>query len=227
MRLPARPGRDQHEPGWARCSTQLEKAAIDQAVAAGVVIVASAGNSGPDGRHGLPRRICSGHFGRRRRVTCGSGKVALRGGTIGVRIPPIPPTPHSTTSAISRRCARYAGSRCSRTGLLGGRAVPVQQSNRTELLLPRRHLAGIAARGRHRRPDAGQEPHARCATGSRAATAETILRGSAIQIPDINQQVRPLPGMPLATPPSWDRPTAAAAALPPRMQRSQQLPDCA
>jgi hypothetical protein len=39
---------------------------------------------------------------------------------------------------------------------------------------------------------------------NRAAMAEQILTSSAIQIPDVNQQVRPGSGAPLATPPSWD-----------------------
>jgi hypothetical protein len=40
---------------------------------------------------------------------------------------------------------------------------------------------------------------------SRAAKAEEILEATAIQIPDVNQQVRPGPGLPLSTPPSWDK----------------------
>ena len=42
----------------------VEKAAVDAAMAAGVVMVASAGNEG-DAGHGFPGRLRAGHLGRR------------------------------------------------------------------------------------------------------------------------------------------------------------------
>jgi subtilisin family serine protease len=60
------------------------------------------------------------------------------------------------------------------------------------------HVAGIVALMLQKNPTLG------VAAPVRAATAEQILTSTAIQIPDIDQQVRPGPGAPLATPPSWD-----------------------
>jgi subtilisin family serine protease len=59
------------------------------------------------------------------------------------------------------------------------------------------HVAGIVALMLDKNPTLGAAPAAR------AAKAEQILTSTAIQIPDVDQQVRPSSGAALATPPSW------------------------
>jgi subtilisin family serine protease len=61
------------------------------------------------------------------------------------------------------------------------------------------HVAGIVALMLQKNPTLG------VAASARAAKAEDILTTTAIQIPDVDQQVRPEPGAALETPPSWDQ----------------------
>jgi subtilisin family serine protease len=61
------------------------------------------------------------------------------------------------------------------------------------------HVAGIVALMLDKNGTLGE------AAPDRAARAEQILTSTAIQIDDINQQVRPTLGAPLETPPSWDQ----------------------
>ena len=60
------------------------------------------------------------------------------------------------------------------------------------------HVAGIVALMLQKNPTLGELAPAR------AMRAEQILTSTAIQIPDVDQQVRPGSGAALETPPSWD-----------------------
>jgi subtilisin family serine protease len=182
----------------------LEKAAIDSAVAAGVVIVASAGNSGPTGAMGYPgayQPVIS---------VASVGYVQEWNSTSGnnwwnVRNPADPTDP--TEYYISDFSALRTGTQDLDVAAPGSWTVgpyQVNQSNRTDYFflggtsMASPHVAGIVALMLQKNPTLG------VAAAARAAKAEQILTSTAIQIPDVNQQVRPGPGAPLETPPSWD-----------------------
>ena len=183
----------------------VEKAAIDKAIEAGVIIVASAGNSGPTGAMGFPgayQPVIS---------VASSGYVQEWNSTSGnnwwnVRNPADPTNP--AEHYISGFSALRTGTQDLDVAAPGSWVVgPYQnnQSNRetffflggTSMASP--HVAGIVALMLQKNPTLG-EPN----PAARAARAEQILTSTAIQIPDVNQQVRSGPGAPLSTPPSWD-----------------------
>jgi len=176
----------------------LEQAAIDDAIEAGVIVVASAGNSGPTGAMGFPGAyppvisVASAGYVRE-----WEGGTAWWNNAVSNTLDPTVPAQYY----ISDFSALRTGTQDLDVAAPGSWVVgPFQlnQSNRvsffflggTSMASP--HVAGIVALMLQKNPTLG------------AATVETILQNSAIQIPDVNQQVRPGPGAPLATPPSWD-----------------------
>jgi subtilisin family serine protease len=184
----------------------LEQAAIDAAVQAGVILVASAGNSGPTGAMGFP-----GAYGPVISVAS-AGYVQEWNSTLGnnwwnVRNPVDPTDP--AEYYISDFSALRTGTQDLDVAAPGSWVVgpyQVNQSNQgsfffvggTSQASP--HVAGIVALMLQKNPTLGE-----AAPANRAPRAEQILTSTAIQIPDINQQVRPGPGAPLETPPSWDQ----------------------
>lgn len=182
----------------------IEKAAIDAAVQAGVILVASAGNSGPTGAMGFP-----GAYGPVISVAS-AGYVQEWNSTAGnnwwnVRNPADPTNP--AEYYISAFSALRTGAQDLDVAAPGSWVVgPYQlnQSNQvsyfflggTSMASP--HVAGIVALMLQKSPTLG------VAASARAARAEEILTSTAIQIVDVDQQVRPGPGAALATPPSWN-----------------------
>ena len=183
----------------------LEKAAIDSAVAAGVVVVASAGNSGPTGAMGYPGAyqpvisVASAGYVQEWNSTSGNNWWNVRN--------PADNPVNPAEFYISDFSALRTGTQDLDVAAPGSWTVgpyQVNQSNRnsyfflggTSMASP--HVAGIVALMLQKNPTLG------VAAAARAAKAEQILTSTAIQIPDVNQQVRPGPGAPLETPPSWD-----------------------
>jgi subtilisin family serine protease len=181
----------------------LEQAAIDAAVQAGVILVASAGNSGPNGAMGFP-----GAYGPVISVASAGFTdewVSTSGNNWWFTQNPADPT-NPAQYYISDFSALRMGSQDLDVAAPGSWVVgPYQlnQSNRTSFFflggtsMASPHVAGIVALMLDKNPTLG------VAAPNRAATAENILQTTAIQIPDVDQQVRPGPGAPLSTPPSW------------------------
>ena len=182
----------------------VEKAAIDEAVEAGIIIVASAGNSGPTGAMGYPGAyqpvisVASAGFVQEWNSTSGNNWW-------NVRDPADPTDPEEYY--ISGFSSLRTGTQDLDVAAPGSLVVgPYQlnQSNRTSFFflggtsMASPHVAGIVALMLQKNSTLGE------AAPDRAARAEQILTSTAIQIPDVNQQVRPGPGLAPATPPSWD-----------------------
>ena len=184
----------------------LEKAAIDQAIAAGVVIVASAGNSGPTGAMGYP-----GAYGPVISVAS-AGYVNEWVSTPhtndwwNTQNPADPTDP--AEYYISDFSALRTGTQDLDVAAPGSWTVGPYQVNQSNAIsyfflggtsMASPHVAGIVALMLQKNPTLG------VAASARAAKAEDILTTTAIQIPDVDQQVRPEPGAALETPPSWDQ----------------------
>jgi subtilisin family serine protease len=182
----------------------LEQAAIDAAVQAGVVLVASAGNSGPTGAMGYP-----GAYGPVISVASAGyvkewqGSNSWWNNSVSNTADPTDPTQYY----ISGFSALRTGTQDLDVAAPGSWVVgpyQVNQSNQlsyfflggTSMASP--HVAGIVALMLQKNPTLG------VAASARAGKAEDILTSSAVQIVDVDQQVRPGPGAALGTPPSWD-----------------------
>jgi subtilisin family serine protease len=182
----------------------LEKAAIDKAVEAGVILVASAGNSGPTGAMGFP-----GAYGPVISVAS-AGYVREWEGSNSWWNNAVSNTDDPTNPAqyyISDFSALRTGTQDLDVAAPGSWVVgpyQVNQSNKlsffflggTSMASP--HVAGIVALMLQKSPTLG------VGAAARAARAEQILTSTAIPIPDVDQKVRPGPGAALETPPSWD-----------------------
>jgi subtilisin family serine protease len=181
----------------------VEKAAIDAAVQAGVIIVASAGNSGPTGAMGFPgayQPVIS---------VASSGYIQEWNSTSGnnwwnVRNPADPTNP--AEHYISDFSSLRTGTQDLDVAAPGSWVVgPFQlnQSNTesffflggTSMASP--HVAGIVALMLQKSPTLGEAP------ANRAARAEEILTSTAIPIPYVGQTVRPGPGTTPQPIPSW------------------------
>jgi subtilisin family serine protease len=181
----------------------VEKAAIDAAVQAGVIIVASAGNSGPFGAMGFP-----GAYGPVISVAS-SGYIQEWNSTSGnnwwnVRNPADPTNP--AEHYISDFSSLRTGTQDLDVAAPGSWVVgpyQVNQSNKlsffflggTSMASP--HVAGIVALMLQKNPTLG------ATAPNRAARAEEILTSSAIPIPYVGQTVRPGPNTTPQAIPSW------------------------
>ncbi|MEO8088714.1 MAG: S8 family serine peptidase [Gemmatimonadales bacterium] len=172
----------------------LEQAAIDAAVQAGVVIVASAGNSGPTGAMGFPGAyqpvisVASAGYVRE-----WEGSNSWWRNSVSNTADPTDPAQYYISEFSSLR----TGTQDLDVAAPGSWVVgPYQlnQSNRTSFFflggtsMASPHVAGIVALMLQKNPTLGVAPSAR------AAEAEQILTSSATPIPYIGQTVRPRPG---------------------------------
>jgi subtilisin family serine protease len=179
----------------------IEKAAIDYAVSKGVVIVASAGNSGPTGAMGYPGAytpvISVAALGVVREWTP-NNSWWLTTNTAD----PTDPTEYYVADFSALR----TGDQDLDVAAPGSWVVGPWQENQggtnyffvggTSQAAP--HVTGLVALMLQKSATLG------VAAPMRAGRAEQILTSNAIQIPDVNQQVRPGPGADPETPPSWD-----------------------
>ena len=181
----------------------VEKAAIDYAVAAGVVIVASAGNSGPNGFMGYPGAyqpvISVASLGYTRQWETPSW---WRDATSNTSDPTV-----AAEYYVSDFSALRTGTQdldVAGPGSLVVGPYQVNQSNQTSFYylsgtsMSAPHVAGIVALMLDKNGTLGVGP------AGRAARAEEILTTTAIPIPDVNQGRRAAPGATATLPPSWD-----------------------
>jgi subtilisin family serine protease len=181
----------------------LEKAAIDAAIQAGVIIVASAGNSGPTGAMGFPGAYAPVI------AVASAGYVREWEGSNSWWNNAVSNTTDATDPAqyyISDFSALRTGTQDLDVAAPGSWVVgPFQlnQSNRTSFFflggtsMASPHVAGIVALMLQKNPTLGE------AAPDRAARAEQILTSTAIPIPYIGQTVRPGPGATPQAIPSW------------------------
>ncbi len=172
----------------------LERAAIDAAVQAGVIIVASAGNSGPTGAMGFP-----GAYGPVISVAS-AGYVREWEGSNSWWRNAVSNTDDPTDPAqyyISAFSSLRTGTQDLDVAAPGSWVVGPYQLNQSNNLsffflggtsMASPHVAGIVALMLDKNPTLG------ATAPNRAATAENILQTTAVPIPYIGQTVRPGPG---------------------------------
>jgi subtilisin family serine protease len=209
----------------------VEKEALDYAAARNVVIVAAAGNAGPDGAQSFPSAYppviavaspagpASGTIRRRIAASSAASTGSSRLGSGGsVTSWPSRTMRRASTSRIS--LPSRSPSRRTRSGRLGpglvGRGSLSVEPGQAELFFvggtsqATPHVTGIVALMLQKNP------------GLPAADVEGILEGAALPLPDNGQQVRPGPGLAPAGVPPWGLDGRAGAASSPRMPRSRR-----
>jgi subtilisin family serine protease len=182
----------------------LEQAAIDAAVQAGVIIVASAGNSGPTGAMGFPGgyapviSVASAGYVRE-----WEGSNSWWNNSVSNTADPTDPAQYYISDFSALRTGPNQDLDVAAPGSWVVGPYQVNQSNAlsffflggTSMASP--HVAGIVALMLQKNPTLGE------AAPDRAARAEQILTSTAVPIPYIGQTVRPGPGTTPQAIPSW------------------------
>jgi subtilisin family serine protease len=193
----------------------FEKAAIDDAIAQGVIIVASAGNAGPNGPMGFPGAyapvisVASAGFAQTLSGTQTVGEWESCLGQSAVfwfficDVPEPTGVPNLYISAFSSK--RTGDDQDLDVAAPGSWVVgpyQVQQGKLSWFFIggtsqAAPHVSGIVALMLQKNPTLG------VAAGARAARAEEILTGAAFALTDEAQVVRPTIGVPAADPNNW------------------------
>jgi subtilisin family serine protease len=186
----------------------LEKAAIDDAIAQGIIIVASAGNSGPDGAMGYPGAyapvisVASAGYVRE-----WQGSNSWWNNAVSNTADPTDPAEYYISEFSALRTGTGPNAQDLDVAAPGSWVVGPFQSNQssrsnwfflggTSMASP--HVAGIVALMLDKSTTLGEE-----APANRAARAEQILTSTATAIPFAGQMVRPGPGRAPVLVESW------------------------